>query len=271
MVGGGVRAEGLRRESQVERSRRATAAPRERPRRAALGARALAGCTSLLAGAPNAIYDLSAPACSRDAARLHRRNVQVLVPEPSTVRALDTDRIAGRPTPSEYAYLPGAVWSDRLPKLLQARLVETLQNSGRVRAVAVPGQGLLIDYQIVLDVRAFELTTEGAVVDFSVRVMDDRNGRVVRSRIFRYVVPVTAAAPPPSSPRSTRRWSRPSPTSPAGRSADGGPDLDRGHPFRPFAGFFTPHAEVRAKRASKHGVKNAPQDEGFMDSGSRDR
>ena len=155
-----------------------------------LFAAALAGCTSLLAGPPNAIYDLTAPILTEPATPPHR-NIQVLVPEPSTVRALDTDRIAGRPTPSEYAYLPGAVWSDTLPKLLQARLVQTLQNSGRVRAVAVPGQGLLIDYQIVLDVRAFELTSEGAVADFSVRVMDDRNGRVVRSRVFRYVVPVT--------------------------------------------------------------------------------
>jgi cholesterol transport system auxiliary component len=149
----------------------------------------LAGCTSLLAGPPSAIFDLSAPSLN-SAPPAHQRNIQVLVPEPSTVGALDTERIAGRPTPSEYAYLPGAVWSDRLPKLLQTRLVETLQNSGRARAVAVPGQGLLIDYQVVLDVRAFELTTQGAHVDFSVRVMDDRNGRVVRSRVFQYLVPV---------------------------------------------------------------------------------
>ncbi len=156
---------------------------------ALLLAAALAGCTSLLAGPPNAIYDLGAPVLS-EGVTPRPRNVQVLVPEPSTVRALDTDRIAGRPTPAEYAYLPGAVWSDRLPKLLQARLVQTLQNSGRVRAVAVPGQGLLIDYQIVVDVRAFELQTEGAVAEFSVRVMDDRTGRVVRTRNFRNVVPV---------------------------------------------------------------------------------
>ncbi len=117
------------------------------------------------------------------------------MPEPSTVRALDTDRIAARPSPAEYAYLPGAVWSDRLPKLLQARLVETLQNSGRVRAVGVPGQGLLIDYQLALDVRAFEFTQAGAVVDFSVRVMDDRNGRVLRSQVFRKVVPPASTQP----------------------------------------------------------------------------
>jgi cholesterol transport system auxiliary component len=146
----------------------------------------LAGCASLIAGRPSAIFDLTAPG---DAAA-SQGSAQVLVPEPTAVRALDSDRIAARPSSSEYAYLPGAVWSDRLPRLLQTRLVQTLQNSGRARAVAVPGQGLLIDYQIVLDVRAFEYTAEGAVADFVVKVMDDRTGRVVRSRGFRYVVPV---------------------------------------------------------------------------------
>ena len=43
----------------------------------------------------------------------------------------------------------------------------------------------------MLDVRAFEYTSEGAVADFVVRVMNDRNGRVIRSRGFRHVVPVT--------------------------------------------------------------------------------
>jgi cholesterol transport system auxiliary component len=148
----------------------------------------LSGCTALLAGAPKDIFDLSAPGD----VNAPSGGLQILVPEPTTVRALDTDRIAARPMPSEYAYLPGAVWSDRLPKLLQARLVETLQNSGRVRAAAVPGQGLLIDYQLLLDVRAFEVTGDAAVVDFSVRLMDDRNGRVMRARVFRYAVGLAA-------------------------------------------------------------------------------
>jgi cholesterol transport system auxiliary component len=166
---------------------------RSRGLAAAMLAALAGGCTTLVAGPPNAIFDLDAPQVPGDAPT---RNLQVLVPEPTTVRALDTDRIAARPTPSEYAYLPGAVWSDSLPNLLQARLVETLQNSGRVRAVAVPGQGLLIDQQIVLDVRAFELRSDGAYVDFAVRVMDDRNGRVLRSRVFRYVVPVKGNGAP---------------------------------------------------------------------------
>ena len=199
--------------------RRCSSARWRLPRAAGLAAlllaASLAGCASLVAGQPSAIFDLTAPG---DAAA-ERGNAQVLVPEPRAVRALDTDRIAARPDASQYAYLPGAVWSDRLPKLLQMRLVETLQNSGRARAVAVPGQGLLIDYQIVLDVRAFEYTAEGAVADFVVRVMDDRTGRVARSRTF----PPGRAGHRPREPvrscrRSTRPWTQPTSRSPTGRS-----------------------------------------------------
>lgn len=156
---------------------------------AAVVAASVGGCTTLLSGPPNAIYDLSAP---RQVAP-SRGGAQVLVPQPTAVAALDTNRIAARPGPSEYAYIGGSVWSDSLPKLVQARLVQYLQNSGRVKAAAIPGQGLLIDYQLVVDIRAFELTPTGVVADFAVRLMDDRNGRVVRSRVFRAEQPVASA------------------------------------------------------------------------------
>lgn len=152
----------------------------------------LTGCAAIIPQSPNAIFDLSAPGQSGAA----RGGPQVLVPQPTTVAALDTNRIAARPSPSQYAYLPDSQWSDVLPKLLQARLVETLENSGKVRAASVPGQGLLIDYRLVVDIRAFELKAEGAVAEFGVRLMDDRNGKIIRSRVFRSVVPVASAANP---------------------------------------------------------------------------
>ncbi len=155
-------------------------------------AAALAGCAAILPQTPSAIFDLSAP----DKVGGGRTGLQVLVPQPTAVKALDNDRIAARPTPSEYAYLPNAVWSDQLPKLLQARLMQTLQSSGRVRAAALPGQGLLIDYQLVVDIRAFEYRDEGAVAELAVKLMDDTNGRVVRSRTFRHVVPAASTDNP---------------------------------------------------------------------------
>ena len=148
----------------------------------------LAGCAAVIPQSPDAIFDLSAPGTASPA----RGSVQILVPQPTTVKALDNDRIAARPTPSQYAYLPNAVWSDLLPRLLLARLIETLQNSGRVRAAAQPGQGLLINYQLLLNVRAFELQAEGAVAEFGVKLMDDTNGRVIRSRVVRKVIPVAS-------------------------------------------------------------------------------
>lgn len=149
-------------------------------------AASLAGCAAIIPQTPNAIFDLRAPGHVAPP----RGSLQILVPPPTMLKALDTDRIAARPNPAQYAYLPGAVWSDQLPRLLQARLMQTLQNSGRVRAAALPGQGLLIDYQIVVDVRAFELTDEGAVADFAVKLMDDKNGHVLRSKVFRHVAAI---------------------------------------------------------------------------------
>ena len=151
---------------------------------------ALAGCASILPQTPSAIFDLSAPGAAAEAGG---GSVQILVPTPSALSALDTQRIAARPSPAEYAYLPNAVWADTLPNLLQVRLMETLQNTGRIRAAALPGQGLLINYQLVVDIRSFELTGEGAVAEFVVKLMDDSNGRVISSRIFREVAPVASA------------------------------------------------------------------------------
>jgi cholesterol transport system auxiliary component len=159
---------------------------------AAVCAVALVGCAAIIPRAPSDIFDLSAPT---EVAAPGRGRLQVLVPEPSAIKALDTDRIAARPSPSEYAYLPRAVWSDSLPKLLQARLMETLQNSGRVRAAALPGQGLVIDYQLVVDIRAFELSGGEAVAEFAVKLMDDRTGRVARTRTFRHVAAVSSSEP----------------------------------------------------------------------------
>ncbi|MBW3535692.1 MAG: apolipoprotein N-acyltransferase [Gemmatimonadetes bacterium] len=46
-------------------------------------------------------------------------------------------------------------------------LTLVIDPTGRVRAAAVPGQGLLIDYQVVVDIRAFEYTAEGAAAELA--------------------------------------------------------------------------------------------------------
>lgn len=155
---------------------------------AVLLAGALAGCAAISGGpAPRDIYTLSAP---RDFGTPTRQGgrAQILIAAPHTVAALDTDNIAVLSDGIALSYFGGAAWSDRVPRLLQTKTIESFQNSGGVRAVGQPGEGLLIDYQIATDIRAFELAVDGgrvARVEFSAKIINDRNGRVLATRTFR--------------------------------------------------------------------------------------
>lgn len=150
-------------------------------------AASLAACATLGAGeAPSDIYDLTAP--SSFEGLKGRSGVQLLIPTPSAIEALSSPRIAVRPEPTRIAYYPGAVWSDTLPAMLQAKVVRAFENAGRMRAVGRPGESLAIDYQVIIDVRAFEMdVADGrkARVELGVKLLDDRNGRVRASRVFR--------------------------------------------------------------------------------------
>jgi len=148
----------------------------------------LAACGS--APAKNDTFNLSAvPAVEGPSAK----NRQILVPQPSALKALDSDQIVIRPSPSEIQYLAKSQWSDSLSKMVQAKLVQAFENTGRLGGVGMPGQGLAIDYQVVTDIRAFEVQTAGAgtaVVEISAKLLNDRNGTVRAQKVFRAAVPV---------------------------------------------------------------------------------
>lgn len=145
-----------------------------------------AGCAVLSGGSPpRQIYTLSAP--SAFPASIGSSRSQILVPNPRAVSALDTDNIAVVSDGTRITYFGTAAWSDRVPKLFQAKVVEAFENTGRVRAVGLPGEGLLIDYQLATDIRAFQLDINGARVariEFSAKIINDRNGRAVASKTF---------------------------------------------------------------------------------------
>lgn len=156
---------------------------------------AIAGLVSscaLIKSAPTPeTYDISAPR-SFPGLRAGTR-AQILVKAPTSLKALNSQNIVVKPASSVITYLKGAQWSDDLPNMVQTKLVETFENTGRSGAVAKPGDGLVIDYQILTAIRAFEVAVNGgrktAVIEFSVRLLRDRNGRVLKSKVFRATVP----------------------------------------------------------------------------------
>jgi cholesterol transport system auxiliary component len=140
----------------------------------------LAGCGG---GPAPTTFDLSAPREGLRRSIGGRR--AIVVSEPTAVSTLDSERIVVRSANAELTYLPKAQWSDRLPRLVQTRLIQTFENSGRA-AVGRPGDRLTGTYQLLLDIRAFEIreTTRDAFVEIAVKLVNAGNGAVSNARLF---------------------------------------------------------------------------------------
>ncbi|MCV9960600.1 ABC-type transport auxiliary lipoprotein family protein [Pararhizobium sp. BT-229] len=124
---------------------------------------------------------------------------QILVPEPTALKALDSEQIVIRLSGAEIQYLAKSQWSDRLPKMVQSKLVQAFENTGKIGGVGKPGEGLAIDYQVVTEIRSFEVSTEGAdtaVVEIFAKILNDRTGTVGAQKAFRATFPVRGSGNP---------------------------------------------------------------------------
>ena len=70
--------------------------------------------------------------------------------------AIATDRILIKPSPVQAQYLPDARWSDPAPVLVQSLLLGSLQDAGGFRLVTREAAGLVPDYSLMTDLRAFQ-------------------------------------------------------------------------------------------------------------------
>lgn len=152
----------------------------------------LAGCGG---GSTPTTFDLSAP---RDFGRIGASRATLVVQEPTTVQALDSDRVIVRDSSGALSFLGGAQWADRVPKLVQARLVQTFENGGRVGSVARPGDRITPETQLLTDIRSFNIdaASGAAVVEITAKLVGDRTGDVRRARLFTARVPAGAVDGP---------------------------------------------------------------------------
>jgi cholesterol transport system auxiliary component len=153
----------------------------------------LAGCALASGGKPPTTYDLVAPRSFAGAAK--PAPWQLLVYEPTATSALDTSRLMVRPKADQVSYYKGIAWSDRLPRLVQTRMIETFQNSGAVKAVS-PSSG---QYALATELRAFQIdVTSGraaAEIDIFAKLINTSNGKVVATKGFSSRVAAKTDAP----------------------------------------------------------------------------
>jgi phospholipid/cholesterol/gamma-HCH transport system substrate-binding protein len=128
-------------------------------------------------------YDLRAPGDLGSADKTIKG--QLAIPEPTAVAMLETQRMLFSPA-KDYPDFADFLWADSIPKLLQARLIESFENYDIAHAplrVTDLGQ---TDFQLLIDVRRFRIATESepaAEVGLSARIVD-KNGKVIASRLF---------------------------------------------------------------------------------------
>ncbi|HEY3721307.1 MAG TPA: ABC-type transport auxiliary lipoprotein family protein [Roseiarcus sp.] len=152
----------------------------------------LAGWLAACAGdqqVPQAAFDL-APAVPHPQRPLR---AQVHVLDPFAPTELESDRILVR-TGRTAAVLAGARWPAPLPVLLQARLAEALQSAHDLK---VDDGGTAADYNLETEVRAFELDADQkqVVVEFVVKLVSARDGRIKAFKTFKTRAPVASTNP----------------------------------------------------------------------------
>jgi phospholipid/cholesterol/gamma-HCH transport system substrate-binding protein len=146
-------------------------------------------------------YDLNAPRTFPPSERPAKSQLAVL--EPTATLALDTQRIIIAPAASDG---DNAQWSDTIPKLVQAKVVQSFENSNYLGAVAKPLEGFNSDYQLAIDLHSFQVSTVEssagrsvaapvARVEFAAKILGE-NGRIVGSRTFEAAVPAPDAKVP---------------------------------------------------------------------------
>ena len=142
-----------------------------------------------------ALYDLS-PATDFPAADVIK--ARLVIPDPNAVIAFDSQKILIRTGPETLSAIDNAQWVDNLPKLVQARMVQSFENAHQLTAVSRPIEQLASAYRLELTVRNFEVILKPiptALVDLSVRLIDEK-GTVTRANIFTKTLPAQSAEAP---------------------------------------------------------------------------
>ena len=118
---------------------------------------------------------------------------QLVISEPTTLLAFNTDKILTRPAPDESLPLEGARWSDSLPILAQATLLQTFENAGYARVVTQNIGDFASGYQLSLNIRQFDIATSGtpeAKIVILAKLLNPA-GEIVESKEFETSAPAS--------------------------------------------------------------------------------
>ena len=155
----------------------------------------MAGLEKMTGGGPKppppTFYDLNAPEFPASGEQMTQ---QIAVAETTAPVVFQTQRALVSPKPGERRPLEEGQWSDNLPILVRAKIVQTLESAGFTRAASAQ-DGFSPDAQLTVDIRNFEVAldpTPLAHVKFAARLIG-ADGKIIGDREFEATSPAVNA------------------------------------------------------------------------------
>lgn len=143
----------------------------------------LAGCGG---GAPLETFDLEIKEIKEEPILKRPSPVVVMISEPLTSSALNTDRIVARTEFDSLSYLPGIQWSDRIPRLIQGKVIQAFEKANGPGKVVRPEESIPSDYKLFFTLRRFDvdLAARSACVELSVKLTLYQTGQIRSAESF---------------------------------------------------------------------------------------
>ncbi len=111
---------------------------------------------------------------------------QLAIPDPNALLTYNSERVLEQRNGDQIAPLGTAKWADSLTKLMQAKIVQSFENNGATGQVTRPVEGMTPDYQLLTEIRKFQIVTEPertALAEITAKLVGNE-GHVVAARTF---------------------------------------------------------------------------------------
>ena len=122
---------------------------------------------------------------------------ELVVADLTTSVRNDTQRIIVVASDGQSSFLDNAQWADSTPKLLQAKIIQSLENANFLAGVGRPSDGLTNDFQLLIDLRSFQISLVSppkAEITFMAQIATPK-GRIIDGRVFHGEAPVKVMDP----------------------------------------------------------------------------
>jgi phospholipid/cholesterol/gamma-HCH transport system substrate-binding protein len=151
----------------------------------------VAGLERMTAGGKGSgvFYSLNAVPAPANPAPLGK---QVAVADPSALMAYDSEKVLSQGQAGQVEPINGLKWADTVPKLMQAKIVQSFENAGALGEVNRPIEGSMPDFQLLTEIRRFQVVQGPqpvAEAEISAKLVGN-DGHIVGARVFSAKEPV---------------------------------------------------------------------------------